>query len=212
MTVKKFDSYLDRCKICNKGLSLTAEFDLLTHVEFSPTSWDMQVAGTLVYVYQGDNKFVKECTSPDMDGATAEEAFNVAVNSFTVGKRVYPHLGRTRIVKAIDPTFIDAIPMTLTKSCSDSSGHIYGYKTNIINEWDTSNQNILDISYEFLQAHEYQISNRFQNNKPASTKIIDFSNRNVFDTIELPLIPIDKWNISSREAMKKQIEKMTILS
>jgi hypothetical protein len=210
-TIQEFDQYLDKCKICGDQMTLLAEFDILTNSFLAPDYFDFQMAGSLVFFYDGNGKFTKGCFLDDMHKGIAEKVYDKTICSFTIKKRVYPHLHRRKIIDAIQPLGLDAIPLTITKECIKHKSHVYGYRTGIIDEFDNANPNVLDINNEFLQIHDHQVMNVLKNNKPDYTQIIEWGTKNPLNDIRLPIIAFDMWNINSREAFVNQLEKFSML-
>ena len=209
MTIQDFDNYLDNCKICNHEMLLMAEFDVLTHSLISTDQLDFQFAGSIVFFYEGNGKFGKGYAFDEMHKGVAQKAHDITINSFTINKRIYPNLRRTKIMDAIHPLGLDAIPLSIVKQCVENSSHTYGYRTEIINEFDNNNPNALDIDNEFLQIHNHQIMNLLKNNEHYRTDIIEFDSPQ--NKITLPPISFDKWNTEDKEIFSKQIEKYSML-
>lgn len=192
---------------------LSAVFELLTSSIMANNEFDLQVAGQITFVYDGNNKFTKGYINDIMCEGVAKLASDNIINSFTIGKRQYPNLGRYKIIEAIAPLKLDAIPMIIIKECSSLGNHIYGYRTNIINEFDNGNPRVLDIEGEFLQAYERLVFNPYKDGVPVSTDITGLEETTLFksESIKLPVVPFEMWDICNRDSFLNQIDKLEML-
>lgn len=217
MIFEDFINYKDKCPLCGNLLILNADFDILTS-ETKHGNYEMFIAGTIFFDFK-NNRFVKSKRINYSD-ASQKEVINIIhknlINSFTINKRIYPKVGIYKIQEAIQPIYIDAITLSITKQCYATSDHRYGYSTDSIDDFDHQTDRLLDIDSEFLIAHSKRIINKYHNNIPAKTFISRFS-KNYFEGFpdvsrqEFPLIPMSKWNIKTEEDLKNQIQKYSIL-
>jgi hypothetical protein len=230
MTFKDFHSYADYCPVCNSKLILSGEFSVFTWVPtdmtVTPSAFEFELIGKIIYAYLGRNKFIKReyCDFTEPSGASESSqiamVFDRLVNSFTIGKRIYPHLGKTKLKHLFSPSFVDEIGMRITKWCSVPSQHTYSYETVEMVERDNNNPLALEVVCERLTAYGYSIVNTGSPNGVITfiSKLLGIpSNDKIGSTIDLnkiklPYIPMQGWDLTSKEKLETQIQKCRLLA
>ena len=205
-SMPEFDNYLTHCRICGDEMFSMAFFDIFTHEQLSNKQFDFQAPGSIVYFYNGkrfiDKLSLEHASHP---GVVTKIADNL-IKSFKINRRIYPNLGRHKI----SSHQIDAIPMILTKDCIHNKTHRFGYRTDIIDEYNQYNHSLLRIDREFLEVFGHQIITKIENNEPQYTEVLYWDNA-VNSDIRLPPVPFQDWDISSKENLTNQIRKFSML-
>jgi hypothetical protein len=209
-----FYTYNNDCPVC--GGELVCEASLLCFIDVGH-KYHSGVCG-IEYMYcDYHDKFEKsDVFYTKNHKATANKLFAAAINSFTVNKRFYPHFGRSKMERSLKQGIaIAAIELTYEKCCvnpvDEKSKDFHQYRYNsgaLYADAVPVNNDELYLEYESINKFGYSIDNLFFDNVVHSTNIRSLETKKRTDFLAIPL---DKWDLSSKDSLEKQIEKYTLL-
>jgi hypothetical protein len=206
MNIFDFFNYRNNCPICNKELFKGAQISIIADNQKGSS----HAAGYTFYKFNG-KRFCKSAEQFSDKGSILVS--NFLTKTFTINKKFNIRFNRNNLSNLVKPLFITGVDARLYRACEEKN-HVYYYEAENLFEKELCDN--IKIADECINIYNIMITNHLNKESPYSN--ISYPNYQGDDLIfsntykkTLPLIPITKWDTSSKKALKNQIDKYMIL-
>lgn len=229
MKVSEFFAVNKTCPICKAELSKEVEIDAMIDRTMPD---DFILAGGIYYDFNG-KKFIRndnKISYTDKNERVIKAIRASFPKTFSFNTTFKLRVNRSQLAHNISPWFINTLDTRFFNACYSSfmssnetlQPHSYHFISKYIIEGDPNDQ--VEIDLEILTIHDTTIYNTFHQGKHIKTEIENegiyiIENKNFIvkkptketTIVTLAPIPIHKWNVTSPDTIKGQLEKYMIL-
>jgi hypothetical protein len=222
MNLKSFNRYKTQCPVCHSNLVSLIDIDIMTKRKYA--SWkraDIDYLGTLQFVeLQCDplyySKVHKSFNKEDKFAKSViDDVFSAAADHFSLRRVGLPAFGITKIKQSLAKTdrSIYMADISLSRRCIELEPeieHNYFITTPPMDEIS----NKMSIDAEGLHIFDITIENHFdqKTNKPTETVVWYADGKEQFGhQINLPVIPSENFDFTSRDNLSNYIDACAIL-
>jgi len=218
MSLSNFIAHNDKCRVCSANLILISVVSFWIKQK-GRGNFAVAPPGAVIYWQSPTTKKFRRNDISFVDFFEKEMRiiYDNAPRTFTMnGDHIFPQFDLSNVKAALNPKWkIVAIDFMYERFCADYPMH-YSYTSRDVINWidepwkNAKQKNILNMEQETIVVDDLEITNYTGGNT-----LIYGPNLNLpiqdGGVIKLPFIPIDKWNVSSKDSLKAQIEKYSLL-